>query len=97
MQYAAFGNMGSLPPCGSAANISVSSKCGCRLSTEQLDRFALAANVGNPPFVSIDMNGPELTLQRSNDAAAQLSLSGRSFIALHLDRFMDKKLHDVAN
>jgi hypothetical protein len=41
--------------------------------------------------------GPELPLQRSNDAAAQLSLSGRSFIAQHLDRFMGKKLHDVAN
>jgi len=32
------------PPCGSAENISVSSKCGCRLSTERFDRFALAAN-----------------------------------------------------
>jgi hypothetical protein len=40
---------------------------------------------------------PLLPLQRSNDAAAQLSLSGRSFIVQHLDRFMGKKLHDVAN
>jgi hypothetical protein len=44
-----------------------------------------------------DATGPELPLQRSNDAAAQLSLSGRSFIAQHLDRFLGKKLHDVAN
>jgi hypothetical protein len=42
-------------------------------------------------------SGPELPLQRSNDSAAQLSLSGRSFITQHLDRFLGKKLHDVAN
>jgi hypothetical protein len=56
-----------------------------------------AAKVRHPPLVSSYTSGPELPLQRSNDAAAQLSLSGRSFIVQHLDRFMGKKLHDVAN
>jgi hypothetical protein len=43
---------------------------GCPLRLRMLRQpFALAANVGNPPWVSIGMNGPELPLVRnaSND------------------------------
>jgi hypothetical protein len=62
------------------------------------ERTAITKYERGFPLLACDEDtGPELPLQRSNDAAAQLSLSGRSFIAQHLDRFMGKKLHDVAN
>jgi hypothetical protein len=61
-----------------------------------MSKCALCSNLTSL-YLIIVTHGPELPLQRSNDAAAQLSLSGRSFIVQHLDRFMGKKLHDVAN
>jgi hypothetical protein len=61
-----------------------------------MSKCAWCSNLTAPYLITVTI-GPELPLQRSNDAAAQLSLSGRSFIAQHLDRFMGKKLHDVAN
>ena len=44
------GKEGSELPCGDAENTSVSSECGCRLSTLLRDRFAPAAKARNPPF-----------------------------------------------
>lgn len=49
------------------------------------------------PLVAETAPGPELPLQRSNNAAVQLSLSGRSCFAQHLDRFKGIRPNDVAN
>lgn len=45
----------------------------------------------------VDVTGPDLPLLRSENAAVQLSLSGRSCFAQHLDRFMGIRPNDVAN
>ncbi len=48
--------------------------------------LAGAANVGNPPLMSIDTNGPNLTFASWTSAAVQRHQTGHSSILQHFRR-----------